>query len=285
MNQPLSSKEQAAILRLAHAQSQVHLHLDWYSLDRWLRHPDLISAVQSQNQTMKAFLAAASQPTSSPNEPKAAWLRFIIPPLSDSNLRAIDDLWGNLRSKLLAAGLATLSLLEIDDWVAGYAQHWGFVQTNSVITFRSADPIPLGTLTKDSVLIRDSEHADLPAICQVDWAAFDPIWRYDREALLAASEQSSTCTVLEYKGQIVGYQMSTRYSGSGHLARLAISPSLQGQGLGALLLDQVIYHFRRRRISVVTVNTQQDNLYSQRLYGRYGFEFTGHTVPVWTLNL
>jgi ribosomal protein S18 acetylase RimI-like enzyme len=285
MNQPLSSKEQAAILQLAHAQSQVHLHLDWYSLDRWLRDPELIAAVRSQKDSAQAFLAAALQPTSSPDEPKAAWLRFVIPPPSDSHPRDIDNLWSNLRSKLLAAGLATLSLLEIDDWVAGYAQHWGFVQTNSVITFRSADPIPLTSPPNENVRIRDSKRADLPGICQVDWAAFDPIWRYDRNALLAASEQSSTCTVLEYKGKIAGYQMSTRYTDSGHLARLAISPSLQGQGLGALLLDQVIYHFRRRRISVVTVNTQQDNLYSQRLYGRYGFEFTGHTVPVWTLNL
>lgn len=285
MNQLLSRKEQADILRLVHTQSQSHLHLDWYSLERWLRDPGLISAVQSRNHTVEAFLAAAAQPTSSSDEPKAAWLRVIVPPRSDFRPYVIDHLWGDLRSQLLASSIATISLLEIDDWVANYAQYWGFTLTNKVITLRSSDAIPLTSSTNGRVLIRDSRRADLPEICQVDWAAFDPIWRYDREALLAASEQSSTCTVLEYNGQIAGYQMSTRYADSGHLARLAISPSLQGQGLGALLLDQVIHHFRRRRTSVITVNTQQDNLHSQQLYRRYGFEFTGHTVPVWTLNL
>jgi ribosomal protein S18 acetylase RimI-like enzyme len=43
--------------------------------------------------------------------------------------------------------------------------------------------------------------------------------------------------------------------------------------------------FAGRGVSRVTVNTQADNARSQSLYKRYGFEFTGYSVPVWLLDL
>jgi len=190
-----------------------------------------------------------------------------------------------LRAKLLLNEISEVSLLAMDDGVERYAQHWGFSLTNSVITLRRTENSPIPINSQEEFVIREWNRHDLSTIAQLDWAAFSPIWRYDQEALLTATEQSATCTVIETNGQIAGYQMSTQYSESGHLARLAISPSLQGQGLGALLLHEVINYFHRRHIGVITVNTQEDNFHSQRLYTRYGFETTGHSVPVWTLTL
>ena len=43
--------------------------------------------------------------------------------------------------------------------------------------------------------------------------------------------------------------------------------------------------FQQRGISLITVNTQADNLRSQRLYHRLGFEVLGPSAPVWTLDL
>jgi ribosomal-protein-alanine N-acetyltransferase len=277
--------EQTNILKLARMGSQHHLHVDWYTLDRWLQEPTLIPAMQEQGGVVKSFVAAALQPSAFPDEAKTAWLRLIMPPTSDYRPRAMDDLWSVLRSQLQRNSITQISLLEIDDWVAQYAKHWGFSQTNSVITLRRMDRSPLPRINNQDVLIRDWTRADLSAVCQVDWAAFAPIWRYDSDALLAASQQSSACTVMEVTGKIAGYQMSTQYSESGHLARLAIAPALQGKGLGALLLHDVIKKFGERNIGLITVNTQQDNVRSQRLYIGNGFKVTGHAVPIWTLNL
>jgi ribosomal-protein-alanine N-acetyltransferase len=245
----------------------------------------LITVLQERDGAAEAFLAAAVQPSAFPNEEKAAWLRLIMPPSSDYRPRAMDDLWRDLRSKLLMSSITQVSLLDMDDWVGRYAEHWRFSPTNSVITFRRRNHVPLPAYENTGILIRDCTHADLSAICQIDWGAFAPIWRYDANALLTALQQSSTCTVLETNGEIAGYQMSTRHAESGHLARLAISPPQQGKGLGALLLREMIIHFHQRNITTITVNTQEDNLHSQRLYMRYGFEATGHSVPIWTLSL
>ena len=91
--------------------------------------------------------------------------------------------------------------------------------------------------------------------------------------------------MLEDGQQILGYQLSTWHIDTGHLARLAIRPERQGQGLGALLVGQMIRFFIERNIHHITVNTQENNTTSQRLYLRLGFKPVGHSVAYWSTDL
>jgi ribosomal protein S18 acetylase RimI-like enzyme len=84
---------------------------------------------------------------------------------------------------------------------------------------------------------------------------------------------------------MVGYQLSTTFRSTGHLARLAVLPSMQGQGVGSALLDDMIRRFGRHDILTVTVNTQSGNYRSQRLYHHYGFRRNGYDLPVWQADL
>ncbi len=84
---------------------------------------------------------------------------------------------------------------------------------------------------------------------------------------------------------MVGYQLSTLYRDGLHLARLATLPEVQGQGIGGVLLGQLIDQFARRGVLSVTVNTQRSNLQSQRLYQRYGFDLTGLDMDVWMIHI
>jgi GNAT superfamily N-acetyltransferase len=59
----------------------------------------------------------------------------------------------------------------------------------------------------------------------------------------------------------------------------------QGQGIGAALLGDTLRALWRMRAEHVTLNTQSDNRYSQRLYRRFGFEMTGDYATVWELRL
>jgi ribosomal protein S18 acetylase RimI-like enzyme len=96
---------------------------------------------------------------------------------------------------------------------------------------------------------------------------------------------ASPLTVATLSGEIVGYQLATHYYDEAHLARLAVLPQHQGQGVGAALIYDLIERFSRRGIYSITVNTQLTNIHSQRLYHRLGFERTGYDLPVWTLDL
>jgi [ribosomal protein S18]-alanine N-acetyltransferase len=116
--------------------------------------------------------------------------------------------------------------------------------------------------------------------------SFEPIWRLSMDDLRFAINKSTYCTVIERAGTIVGYQISSSAGIYGHLARLAVSPDLQGQGLGFALVQDVLEFFIfELTFWGVTLNTQHNNHSSIALYQRVGFHETGERFPVFTYPL
>jgi ribosomal-protein-alanine N-acetyltransferase len=127
------------------------------------------------------------------------------------------------------------------------------------------------------------EPEDLPAVCELDQEAFEPLWHNSLEGLAMAYRQSAWATVVEDHQHIIGYQISTSVPLSGHLARLAVRPELRHAGIGSALVIDLLHHFLRDGAWRVTVNTQDDNLASLSLYEKIGFHRTGETFPVFVL--
>jgi len=88
-----------------------------------------------------------------------------------------------------------------------------------------------------------------------------------------------------FENEVVGYQISTRHRAMGHLARLAVIPNRQGKRVGSMLLHDLLSKFDKRGIKSVTVNTQNSNQSSQRLYNHYGFERNGFDLAVWQKDI
>jgi ribosomal-protein-alanine N-acetyltransferase len=134
-------------------------------------------------------------------------------------------------------------------------------------------------------IVRPMNFDDIGGVHEVDSAAFAPVWQNSRPSLELAYRQAAVATVAEYQGRMVGYQISTATPVGGHLARLAVVPDCQGQGIGAALVSDLLLQFRRRGASKVTVNTQKDNPSSLSLYQKIGFYLTGEEYPVYLRNL
>jgi ribosomal-protein-alanine N-acetyltransferase len=133
--------------------------------------------------------------------------------------------------------------------------------------------------------IREASFADIDCITDIDTAAFEPFWQYNHHIFEIALRQAATFTVIESEKRILGYQLSTWHIESAHLGRLAIIPEWQGHGLGRMLVEEMLRFFEARGIYRVTVNTQANNYPSQRLYKSLGFKTTGHSVPLWTVEM
>ncbi len=278
----LAERDHSQVARLFRQAPRTHLHLDWRTLDAWLGSPALRCWVLREGGHPHALLGATlHQP---PGERKVAWLRMMVPAVMGRD-PALDMLWETLREDLRAEGVGQIALMALDDWAARQVEGWGFEHTNAVVTLRrfgtDMPPEPDARYTLREI----ATYADLDAVAALDARAFAPLWQYSRETLLVAQQHAATFTVLEEDGMVVGYQLSTWHAGSGHLARLAVEPARQGEGLAKILINGVIRYLEARNTHVLTVNTQEDNIRSQRLYRRMGFERTGHDAPVWTLNL
>lgn len=263
---------------------QHHLHLDWYTLDQLLNRDNLHCRMIKSGNQVRSLLGATVHSVADWQDQRVAWLRLMTLTASREAKNDLDQLWGSLASDLREMNVRQVALLMVTRRSESFLHRWGFARTNAVITLRRIKgDIPRSPTAGFS--LRDAGQADLEAVYRVDTAAFPPLWQYDRAVLKAVFTQATSMTLLEKDGQVLGYQASTRYSSSAHLARLAVIPEAQGMGLGSTLVRDMLRFFASRKVTTVTVNTQEDNIRSQQLYARFGFEPINHSVPVWTLEL
>jgi len=69
---------------------------------------------------------------------------------------------------------------------------------------------------------------------------------------------------------VVGYGGLIAYDDEAHVATLGVTAALQGEGIGALLLDALLAEADKRS-PVVLLEVRADNETAQRLYRRRGF--------------
>jgi ribosomal protein S18 acetylase RimI-like enzyme len=136
-----------------------------------------------------------------------------------------------------------------------------------------------------AITIRPMRREDLPAVAVLDAAAFNPLWQNSLSALEIAFSMSGWATVAEKSRAIIGYQVSTTSSFGSHLARLAVDPEMQHNGIGRALVADLINEMSRRNVRRITVNTQGDNNASLSLYKKMNFQYTLEEYPVYILKI
>jgi ribosomal protein S18 acetylase RimI-like enzyme len=127
--------------------------------------------------------------------------------------------------------------------------------------------------------------ADLPVVAAVDAAGFERLWKNSVATLRFGFSQAGFATVAQIDDEVVGYQISTRNSFGVHLARLAVVPQQQRQGVGYYLVQDLLTKARLAGALRLTVNTQNDNKASLALYQKLGFVLTGERYTVFTYQL
>ena len=124
------------------------------------------------------------------------------------------------------------------------------------------------------------ETDDLPMVENIDRNAFNPLWQNSLAELTKAYHQTGISTVAIKNESIVGYQISTSMTIFGHLARLAVLPTFQRQGIAFMLVHDLLRQFKNRGFWRVTVNTQSNNTPSLKLYEIFNFTKTTEEIPV-----
>jgi ribosomal-protein-alanine N-acetyltransferase len=207
---------------------------------------------------------------------------------------SIDDTWSAepVLDVLLSPALAALRARRVKAlayvgraaWLAGALQQRGFRIHERVITFEKSDDSlpPPGPWAGH---IYRARHQDLPALVDIDAAVFPPLWRNSFSSLADELARAAYFTVTRVDDRPVGYQFSHVDGQHGHVSRLAVHPDFQRQGIGAELLGMAIRALWARGARRITLNTQEDNYASQRLYRRFGFRPTGDIAPILWLDL
>ncbi len=254
---------------------QVHTHLDWHEASDWLdAHASLGRLAWHDNQL--AGLLVVSEPLG-----RSGWVRLAAVDDAFPARPVLEALWRALLPDLRAAGVQTVTVLVTRTWIEDHLASLGFAYDEDVVTMQRSGPPPEAAPVA-GLALRQTTPADLERIAALDHAAFAPPWQLSLADLRQAQRIASSSTVALLGGALAGYQLSTLYRDGAHLARLAVDPAVQGAGVGAALVADVVARFALRGVAAMTVNTQASNQRSQRLYRRLGFRHNGYDLPVWS---
>lgn len=273
---PADLKDHQRLSNLIFFETRSHRHLDWRTPLEWLG--DRYFWTVEEGSKLTAALAC-------PEETKGiAWVRLFVHSGVWSADNAWTVLWEAASQDIARAGGAKVAAIVQHSWFQKVLEASGFRSPQSIVMLEWSYQ-PWAPREADGVRIRTMTEADLTDVTQVDGAAFDPLWHNSQETLRRALAQSMFATVAEDAHGVVGYQITTGAGTRAHLARLAVSPSAQGRGVGRALLGDLFGRLVENGTLRLSVNTQSDNGTSLKLYQKMGFLRTGESYPVYTFDV
>ena len=273
---PAVFTDQRQIANLIHFESHLHRHLDWRNPLDWIGSPPFFVAESDDR-----MIAALGCP---PDPPQVAWIRLFVCASGNPVWEVWEMLWGAARADLARGGPFQAAAILLHEWMKDLLEASGFETHQQIVMLQRDTPEMPEISLPPGLSIRPLMHYDLPAVAEVDAAAFNLLWQNSLPSLSRAYPQSAWATVVDSEQGLLGYQISTRNPLGGHLARLAVRPEAQGRGVGYALVADLIRQMAGQGLTHLTVNTQNDNANSLSLYRKIGFGETGDRYPVYVFK-
>lgn len=271
-------QDQHQIANLMFFESHVHRHLDWRAPLEWLGSP-YYWVIEDNAGSILATLACPQDPTG------VAWVRLF----AHARKIPLDEAWGELwkaaKSELAEGDNTTVALIVMHQWLRDVLGKNGFQHTLDVVMLERKELDMSAWPILEGMTIRKMTPEDLPAVAVLDEAAFKPLWQNPLNALEKALPQAISATVVEDSEGLIGYQISTQNPLGAHLARLAVRPEAHRQGIGTMIVSDLIQRLNFKNVARLTVNTQSDNIASLALYKKMGFVVTGEKFPVYSYTV
>jgi len=125
-------------------------------------------------------------------------------------------------------------------------------------------------------LIDRMTERDLGEILQIEQASFPTAWseRMFRNELRSPLSRNLVARRPE-DGRICGYINFWVFAGEVHLNNIAVHPDLRGEGIGSLLVGEMIAIARKERAFWLTLEVRPSNLAAIGLYEKFGFKVRG----------
>ncbi len=185
-----------------------------------------------------------------------------------------------LSHPLRRAGARMLAWMDVGHWIGPALEARGFRPLARLVTMVK-EIHRLSSFVDGVARLRPAIIDDVAALVRVDHGAFTPPWWLGGETLGRMVEGASCFLVAEWDGRCVGYVEGRLTEVGAHIGRLAVAPRFQGRGIGSLLLSGALSRLWEAGARRVTLNTQEQNRASQRLYIRFGFHPVGRRVTAW----
>lgn len=132
----------------------------------------------------------------------------------------------------------------------------------------------------DPFCLRQLEAADIPAVLAIEELSFptprnEAIYQYELTHNTLARYQALTRLEVSGEETLLGYTGYWTIVDEVHISTIAVDPRLRGQGLGQLLLLDVLFNGFECEAALVTLEVRESNHAAQELYKKYHFSEVG----------
>lgn len=274
---PANQFDQQALLRFINGPQLSYEHLDWQASHSRLKEASTFVLVEQEQ--------AAAVLSVAPETSDFAWLRFFFTRRDGLHKLSFQTLLNHSINWLREKQIPKLYCLSSSDWFENLLKTNSFEEQTKIVSLSLSSPEVQNIKISDEIIIRSMTHADIAQVHELDQLCFEQPWQLNLDSLRNCYFKSAHTSLLFKDNQLLGYQISTQFLDQIHLARLAVHPTARQQGLGKLLLNNLFFDVGQGASSIITVNTQIDNLPSLHLYQKLGFSRSDEFVPVYCLNL
>jgi [ribosomal protein S18]-alanine N-acetyltransferase len=263
----LTSDDLPLVLRLLNTSEYIYQRFTHEELPALLKHYPTVGMFSGGS--LRGFLLAQTV------NPPSAWIGgFGVSWTESRSYTAIlDMLLEHLAKHLIKRGVRYLYYSGNDmqnDWLRDVLLVRGFGLHRLLYAYDKYDynvPAP----GNPQVKLRPVETRDMPALLAIEEACFEDLWRYDALSFADIAATHPYFVVAELHGKVVGYQFNALEDANGYLVRIAVHPSVSGQGVGVRLMSAAIDFFKEAHVLRIMLNTQDDNVRAHRLYEWFGF--------------
>ncbi|MBI4211039.1 MAG: ribosomal protein S18-alanine N-acetyltransferase [Deltaproteobacteria bacterium] len=118
------------------------------------------------------------------------------------------------------------------------------------------------------------QSSDLEAVLDIEHQVYALPWsRASYEDLLV--QDSIQMWAAKKNGRLVGYMLSQLGGDDAELHTIAVSPDMQGQGIGRMLMQHFFADAMKRRLNSLFLQVRLSNERALALYRSFGFEVVG----------
>lgn len=125
--------------------------------------------------------------------------------------------------------------------------------------------------------------SDIAEIAELEKKCFAVPWS-EKSFRDEMNNKLAVYLVAKDNGHCIGYAGFWNVSGEGDITNVAVLPEYRKQGIGSMLIKNMIKTARELEIELLTLEVRKSNIAAQRLYNKYGFDIIGERKRYYSDN-
>ncbi|MGM9592584.1 MAG: ribosomal protein S18-alanine N-acetyltransferase [Oscillospiraceae bacterium] len=125
------------------------------------------------------------------------------------------------------------------------------------------------------IRVTDASLCHIDAIEAMEKQCFSVPWTREMLIKQLPDDMHIFLAAVDDNGEAVGYVGLMYVLDEGYISNVAVSPEMRRQGIGDMLIDELILRARAKKLSFVTLEVRETNLAAQGLYKKHGFTEVG----------